>query len=310
MAFIKKNKWIFVLLLATLVWGLSFVTQVKGSENIGKFWFNGIRFMLGGVVLLIPALIMERKEYHGKTFWKTIIFGMICGVFLFGAVSFQQAGITITRSPGIAAFITDMYAILVPIFCRLFFKKKTGINLWIGIILTTIGLFFLCVLNVSADDGFYVEASKMFLGESILCLCTLCFAFHVLATDRLGDNVPTLLFSISQFITVGALSIIVGLFAEDVSFGMVKGAAIPILYCGIFSVGVGYTCQILGQKHVNPSLCVVIFALESVFSTIFGIIFGMDRMNFYTALGCILILAGIIIGQLNNKEKNETSDNV
>ena len=38
-----------MLLLTSIVWGFAFVAQVKGSNHVDTFTFNGARFILGGL---------------------------------------------------------------------------------------------------------------------------------------------------------------------------------------------------------------------------------------------------------------------
>ena len=47
------------LILAAVIWGLSFVAQSEGLEVIGTLTFNGIRMIMGGTVLLPVIAIMS-----------------------------------------------------------------------------------------------------------------------------------------------------------------------------------------------------------------------------------------------------------
>ena len=60
----QKLKGNLLLLLTSLVWGISFIAQSKGVELISPMAFNGIRSVLGGVVLLPVILFLDT----GKNF--------------------------------------------------------------------------------------------------------------------------------------------------------------------------------------------------------------------------------------------------
>ena len=49
----------FLLAITALVWGISFVSQSIGMDYIGANTFNGIRTLLGGLVLLPVILITD-----------------------------------------------------------------------------------------------------------------------------------------------------------------------------------------------------------------------------------------------------------
>lgn len=78
---------------------------------------------------------------------------------------------------------------------------------------------------------------------------------------------------------------------------------LPILYCGVISSGVAYTCQVLGQKDAEPAAASLILSLESVFSVLFGALILGERLTLLEGLGCIVIFIAVIIPQLPSKEE-------
>ena len=70
------------------------------------------------------------------------------------------------------------------------------------------------------------------------------------------------------------------------------------------SSGVAYTLQIVAQKNADPTEAAIIFSTESVFSAIGCTLFLSEIMETNAYIGCALILAGVILSQLNfNKKK-------
>ena len=49
----KKLKSTAILLLAAVIWGVSFVAQRVGAKHVGSFTFNGVRFALGSLSLVL-----------------------------------------------------------------------------------------------------------------------------------------------------------------------------------------------------------------------------------------------------------------
>ena len=81
----------------------------------------------------------------------------------------------------------------------------------------------------------------------------------------------------------------------------------PVLYVGIFSSGVGYTLQILAQKDSNPTVVSLLLSLESVFATIAGALILGDRMSGKEYLGCVLMLAAVVLAQLPDFRKKQAA---
>lgn len=285
----KKLKSTLLLFLTAVIWGFSFVAQRVGAEFIGAFTFNGIRFLLGSLSLVPVILIFDKEKLSKSNFTKTLIPSLITGTILFIASTFQQFGVQITGSAGKAGFLTGLYIVLVPIM-RFFMGKKTSIFTFFGALFALAGLFFLCMTG---------DELKCSMGDIVLIIGAFFFAGHILAVDKFVKDISPLKFSMMQFLVCGFLSIIFALFTENIEFSVIRSAGIPILYGGIMSVGVAYTCQILGQKGADPTFASIVFSTESIFSAIGGALILNEVMSGRGYVGCALIFTGIILSQIN-----------
>lgn len=284
-----KIKSTVLLFLTAIIWGFAFVAQRVGADFVGAFTFNGVRFILGAISLIPVILIFEREKIGKSELLKTLFSGLIAGVVLFIASTLQQYGVEITQSAGKAGFLTGLYTVLVPLI-RFIMGKKTGILTFVGAVFATVGLFFLCMTNNEISFG---------MGDVVLIIGAFFWAGHILVVDKYVNDISPLKFSIMQFFVCGVLSIICAFIFEDVEFAAIKSAGIPILYGGLMSVGVAYTCQILGQKDADPTFASIVFSTESVFSAIGGAIILNEVMSGRGYLGCLLIFIGIVLSQLN-----------
>ena len=213
----------------------------------------------------------------------------MAGTVLFIASTLQQYGVEITQSAGKAGFLTGLYTVLVPLI-RFVMGKKTSAFTFLGAIFALAGLFFLCMTGNDVSFG---------IGDIVLIIGAFFWAGHILVVDKYVNNISPLKFSLVQFFVCGVLSISFALILEDISFAAIKSAGIPILYGGIMSVGVAYTCQILGQKDADPTFASIVFSTESVFSAIGGALMLNEIMSGRGYLGCVLIFIGIVLSQLN-----------
>lgn len=286
-----------LLLLTAAIWGFAFVAQRVGIKYVGAFTFNGIRFALGSISLIPLIMFFNKNKEQAKNIERSAVFpGIIAGIILFAASSLQQVGI-IGTTAGKAGFITGLYIVLVPIL-GIFLKQYIGINSWIGAIVAVIGLYLLCVTG-----KFDISTSDMLILSSALF-----FAIHIILIDFLSLKVNSLNLAFFQFLTCSILSIISAIIFENINITNILHASVPILYGGIFSVGVAYTLQIFGQKHAEPSHAAIIMSMESVFATIGGFIILHEYLNLRSIIGCLLIFAGMIIAQVKiNKKTIEES---
>jgi drug/metabolite transporter (DMT)-like permease len=288
MLVIKFSKSNLLLLLAAVIWGFAFVAQKAGMEHVGPFTFNGIRFAIGSITLLpflkLIKIKFSESDYYSKK--QLFIYGSLAGVILFAGASFQQIGIVKTTA-GNAGFITSLYVIMVPIF-GYFWKHQTNFQTWIGAILALLGLYFLSVtkgLTLSPGDG-------------IVLISAVFFAFHVLVIGKFSPRSDPIKISIIQFTICAVLSFVLAFTTDEITWSGLKGAIIPLLYGGIFSIGIAFTLQVIGQRKAKPSHAAIILSLESLFAAIGGWLLLNEGFTVRGMIGCVLMLTGIIISQI------------
>lgn len=88
---------------------------------------------------------------------------------------------------------------------------------------------------------------------------------------------------------------------EEIYLENIIKAAVPIIYGGVFSVGIAYTLQVIGQKHSRASHAAIIMSSESVFALIGGMLFLNETINLREIVGCTLMISGVILSQLQGK---------
>ena len=285
-----------LLLLTAAIWGVAFVAQSAGMDYVGPFTFNCLRSFLGGAVLLPVIFFLDRRQEPspgvsrkergggGRTL---IVGGVCCGLALCLASNAQQIGIQYT-TVGKAGFITACYIVIVPLL-GLFFGKRVGVTLWGAVLLAVAGLFRLC---------FAKGAEGINQGDLIMMAAALLFSAHILVIDHFSPLADGVKLSCIQFFVAGILSGIAMVIFEEPRWDQIRAAAAPILYAGIFSSGVGYTLQIVGQKEMNPTVASLILSLESSISLIAGWILLGQGMTLRELSGCGLMFGAIILAQI------------
>lgn len=298
----NKMKSSLQLLLVAFIWGVAFVAQSVGGEQIGSFTFNSARALIGGVVLLPVIFFMDRqkKKQTGTENFSAgsgnrkelLLGGVCCGIMLAVATNFQQYGIAFT-TVGKAGFITALYIIIVPIL-GIFLKKKAGIKVWIGVVLATAGLYMLCMTS---------ESFSLSKGDLLVLICAGFFSIHILLIDHFSPKVDCVRMSCIQFFVCGAISMVPAFLFETPSMSGILAGWLPLLYAGVLSCGVAYTLQIIGQRGMDPTIASLILSLESVFSVLAGWLLLNQTMSRREIVGCILMFAAIILAQLPEKAK-------
>ncbi|MCE9519254.1 MAG: DMT family transporter [Verrucomicrobia bacterium] len=289
---VSSNKGAFkyelLLLLMSMIWGSAFVAQQIGMEKgLGPMTFNGLRFALGSICLF-PVIIWRKKNLTsaaGET--KLPYRGSVgAGVFLFSAAALQQIGLQFTSSAH-SGFITAFYILFVPLL-GIFFRHRAPKILWLGILICLIGFYFLSV------TGNFVVSK----GDWLTLMGAVLWAGHILVIDHAANKGDPVCIACIQFAVCAILSALAGLIFEHVLFSQIRAAFGAIVYTGIMSIGVGYTLQVICQKHCPPAPAAIIMSLESVFAALAGYLVLNQTLSSRALMGCGLILSGVILVQL------------
>ncbi len=299
----KKLRGNLLLLLTALVWGVSFVSQSVGMEYVEPNTFNGLRTLLGGIVLLPVIFAIDAGKKRAGTYkpcnWKKLFrYGIVCGLLLCVAATLQTIGMkdlfgqeAITA--GESGFLTALYIIFVAVFGVFAGKKLTG-KIVVGVLLAIAGMYFLCLFGTDIS---------LRIGHLFTFLCAIVFSFHILAIDKFSPQVDGVKLSCTQFLVAGTINLIAMFLFESPNLSAIVSCAPAILYSGIMSCGVAYTLQIIGQKYTDPTSASILMSLESVFAALAGWVLLGQSMTAWQICGCALMFAAIVLVQLPERLK-------
>ena len=280
------------LLVVAIIWGSAFVPCRIAAHEVGTFLFNGLRFLIGAVALVI----FVRPKLRGLTraeLWG----GGLIGFIAFSGSALQQAGLQFTTA-GKAGFITGLYVVIVPILLALVWRHWPRWTAWAASGLAAAGMFLLSA----------VETMTLSLGDGLELIGAVMWALHVIAISRFANKVDVLRLALVQFVACGLLNVLVGVVVEPRAPSQFLNVWWAILYTGVFSIGVAYTLQIMGQRHAPPTDAAIILSMESVFAALTGWLLLSEQLGPLQVFGCGLMLAGMLLAQV--RRPNEASGSI
>lgn len=292
----RERNAVLLLLLTSFIWGLSFVAQSVSTESIGAFTFNGIRMVLGAIVLVPVAFKTLKIHVKDKEYMKrTIKGGLLMGLFLAAASMTQQIGIE-TTDAGKAAFITSLYMIIVPFISRIF-GKKIEKKIWVCALIALAGMYMLCL-----SGGMSISR-----GDLYLFACAILFSCHILVIEKVSKDSDGVELSMFQFFFGGLMCLIGMLIFERPDLSSIKEASLPLAYAGFLSCGVAYTLQTVAQKYVQASKATLALSLESVWAAIGGALILSERLSLNELIGCALVFLAVLLAQIDIRRPNTSS---
>lgn len=288
-----------MLVATAAIWGSTFLVQKEGAEHIGPFAFTCFRGFLGSAFLFLvlrgrDALGIPRPHGGDPAARRaTLAGGVACGAALCLASSLQQLGVADT-TPGVCAFLTGTYVLLVPL-CGLFSGRPPRAWVWVGVAVCAVGLFFICI--DPSRDSF-----RLGRGETFTLACAAAFTMHILLAERYSPRADVIAMCAVQLLCSALFALpFLTLRSEAAMLGAasLRACAPALLWTGVMSSGIAYTMQVAAQGRLAAPVAALIMSLETVFALLCQFAFMPEvRQTPRQLVGCALMFAAVAGVQL------------
>lgn len=278
-----------LLVLATLIWGSTFVLIKAALRDSSPLALNAARMGLAAILLAL----YYRKDLARMT-RPALLMGCAVGLFLFLGYAFQTTGLRLT-TPSKSAFLTGVSTVLVPLVLVAFWRTK--IHPWraVGIFLALAGLF---LMTVPAGRQGLADFAKVNRGDLLTIACAFAFAFQIVFLGRGSQRFPFAQMAVLQIAVAAALMGISAPLLEQPLLRLNGTVLATILITGILGTAVAFTVQAWAQQFTPATHTALIFTLEPVFAWLTSFLYLKERLGIRAGAGALLILAGIVVSEL------------
>ncbi len=271
-----------LILLATLIWGSSFVVLKNTLDSLPTEYLLGFRFSFAA--LLLAGVFYPMWREFSLSYLRR---GLLLGLLLFGAYYTQTLGLTGT-TPGKNAFLTATYCALVPFVYWAVDKLRPDRY--------NISAALLCIVGI----GLVGLQGDLTLGwgDALTLAGAGFYALHIVALAKFTRGCNPILLTTIQFATCGLINWLLQIFVVRQTVPPLTAANISaLLYLTVFCSAIALTFQSFGQKYTEPSTAAILLSLESVFGVIFSIIFYHEAITLKLLCGFALIFTALIISE-------------
>lgn len=274
-----------LIVIATVIWGSSFVVMKDSVSALPPMWLLAIRFTLSGVLLGLFCWRRWRLLDRGY-----LLGGAATGFFLCSAYIFQTFGLTYT-TPGKNAFFTAVYCVAVPFLNWLVAKKRPD--------RFNVAAALLCLTGVGLVSVTGSNASAFNLGDVLTLVGGLLFAAHILAVAHFAEGRDVFLLTALQFLFFALFSWIgVAATRPALDLSVFDGPLVARLTYLVVIVSCGALLfQNIGQKYTPPAKAAVLLALEAPFGVIFSVALAGERPTALAFLGFGLIFLAVVCSE-------------
>lgn len=283
------------IILATIIWGFSFVVVKDALDLIPPVYMTAIRFSLAAIFLAI--VFCKKLQLINK---KYLAAGAVLGFFLMAGTALQTVALQ-TTDAGVCAFLTTAYVVWSPFLAWAIFKKRPNRQCVMGAVFAIVGIGCLSLTN-----GFH-----MGFGELLTLLCGVCFALHIVFADKFTETKDPILISVLQMVFAAIFGWIVApIYDGRMDLSMFIGGQfwLAVLYMGVLGSGICFLLQVVAQKRLTVTTAAILLSMESVFGTIFSAIFLQEMMNTRKIIGFVLMFAAVIVSQVTIVQKQKKKE--
>lgn len=275
-----------LIVLATVIWGLSFVVMKDAVDVMEPAWLIGVRFLITAAILTVALW----RHVRPALTWASLGRGAVLGVLLFLAYWTQTIGLAFT-TPGKNAFLTATYCVMVPfMFWAVAGKRPTLFNLAAAV---------LCVGGmalVSLAPG----TQSVEFGDVMTLVCAVFFGLHIVFVSKYAQGHDVLALTVFQFWVMGACGVVVGALTEAPP----DAAAVSpeflfnMAYLIVLASCVALVIQNVALAHVPPAQASLLLSLEAVFGVAFSVLLYGEALTLRLVAGFGLIFAAIVLSEV------------
>ena len=276
-----------LLLSAAAIWGGSFVVLKNSLDSIAPSWLLVLRF--GLATLVLAAVLFPRLRAHFDVGY--LLPGLALGLSYGGGYVLQTYGLALT-TPGINAFLTAPYCVLVPYMVWVLGGKKPTAYSVVAAVLAVAGIGF---ISLGDDLTFSLGA-----GEWLSLACSVMYALHMVLIPITAKKRDILTLTVIQMAVCFLVSLACALAFDEPPTPNVftPGFCAALAYLVLLASCYTMVAQNVGQAKVEPASGALILSLESVFAVICSVIFYGELITPQLAIGFALIFVAIVVSEV------------
>lgn len=276
---------------APALWGTTYVVTTQLLPPSHPLLAAATRSLPVGLLLLCVV----RRLPQGSWWWKA----MVLGVLNFGAF-FALLFVTAYRLPGgVASLVGALQPLIVALLAWLLLRTPPlPRQLWASLL----GIIGVGLLVLRA------EARLDTLGLITATLGTTSMALGTVLTKKWGRPVSLLAFTSWQLIVGGLILAPLALFVEGLPHTLTFTNMLGFAYLDLLGTGLAYALWFRGIERLTVSSVTLLSLLSSIVATIAGYVFLHQTLTVLQVVGAVLIVIGIVIGQLFPTRAQQTEE--
>src|SRR4051812_5276109 len=270
----ERTRALWMLVLANFYWGVSFPI-IKGIVGLhaqlvpgAGLWFSAIYTVAPRFVLAVLILVALRPRDMRQVTRGELKQGVVIGLFAAAGMLFQNDGLQFTTA-STSAFLTQFYAMLIPIWVAVRSRRNPGWMVWVSCALVLAGVAIL--------GRFDWELWQFGRGEWETLLSSLFFMGQILWLEKkeFAENRPERL-TLVMFATEGVVFwLLAFLTAPDLATLVRPWTSVPWLgltvLLTLFCTVAAFSLMNRWQPKITATEAGLIYCIEPIFASVMAL---------------------------------------
>ena len=275
------------IVISAVIFSTMEVALKLGGRGLDPVQLTFLRFFIGGVVLVPPAIVEHKKSAY-KFNLKDL--GWIAATGIMGIpismLAFQIGVMHLNASTAAPMVCTNsLFAMLV---AHLFTSEKMDRRKWTAFILGIVALFFMI-------RPWNIQEGNSTMGFATILIAAVAFGAYTVmgrqTISRVGTFTQT---SIGFFAGSAVLLVVLLITGRPVIAGVADNLPV-VLYAGVIVTGLGYLIYFLGVLYSDASTGSITFFVKPAIAPFIAIAVLRETIYWNTVVGIVLLLSGSVL---------------
>ena len=269
------------LLLATALWGTSFVAVKSALADATPLAFLTVRFGVAALALAPGTRFRPRptgRELSGGA--------LLGGLVAVGFIA-QTAGL-VTTTPSRSAFIVAVSSVLAPVIALALLGERPRWVTAVALAVATLGIYLL-----TAPD-----AGGLNRGDLLTLICAVCFGGQIVAVTELTRHFDSRRLVFVQIAATAVLGALATALFERPQIHWTPRFIGALLYTVLFASTICFLLQMRAQRVMSSARAALIFCFEPLFAAVTSWLILGERLAWLQWSGGALILVGMVLAEL------------
>jgi drug/metabolite transporter (DMT)-like permease len=292
-----KNTWVYIsVLLAMIMWSMTFVWFKIVNEALGPFTIVFLRLLISSLILLMVSWFARLlQSIRGKDIIRFLILSLIYPVIYFVA---ESLGLTLIQA-SLAAVIISTIPLFVPIGAYMLYRERLSALNIVGVLISFIGVL---IVVLKRDLSFNAAP----VGFLLMLIAVLAAVGYTLMVKKMTETYTA--FSITTYQNIFGTLLFLPLFLifewKEFSISAITPrAALNLGYLAVFGSSLAfiffnYSIKVLGAARTELFTNII-----PVGTAVFAFFILDEPLGVQKLIGIAIVLTGLFLSQIKSHKK-------